>query len=154
MIAHKKISNRSKRPPHRGAVLLLTVVCVAVALAILAALVHVALLRYATQQNHQRRAQATCLLESGLGRAVASLAADPAYKGETWTIAAAEFNPVAAADVPPSLVRIEIKTVADSPDKREIRISADYADGPKFRAPPQQANNRGSHPCKNRRARN
>ena len=133
-MACKIISNSSKQPPRRGAVLLLTIVCVAVALAIMAALVQVALLRYATQQNHQRRAQATCLVESGLDRAVARLAADPAYKGETWTIAAAEFNPAADDDIPSALVRIEIKTVANNPHNREIHITADYADDLKSRA--------------------
>jgi len=130
----KQTRNRSKHAPRRGAVLLMTIVCVAVSLTILAALVNIAHLRYATQKNHQRRAQATCLLESGLERAVASLAADPAYKGETWKIAANEFNAAAAADTPPALVRIEIKTVADNSDKREIHITADYADEPKLSA--------------------
>lgn len=120
--------------PRRGAVLLMTIVCVAVSLTILAALVNIAHLRYATQKNHQRRAQATCLLESGLERAVARLAADPTYKGETWKIAATEFNAAAATDTPPALVRIEIKTVTDNPDKREIHITADYADEPKLSA--------------------
>ena len=58
-MACKIISNSSKQPPRRGAVLLLTIVCVAVALAIMAALVQVALLRYATQQNHHVVVRAT-----------------------------------------------------------------------------------------------
>ncbi|MBN2291056.1 MAG: hypothetical protein JXM70_01450 [Pirellulales bacterium] len=127
--------NHSKRTRRHGAVLLLTIVCVAVAMTILAGLVHVALLRHATQKNHIRAAQAACLVESGLDRAVARLAADPTYKGETWKITAAEFsNAASLADDQSALVRIEIKTVADNPDKREIHIQADYPDKPKLRA--------------------
>ncbi len=127
--------NRPTDRSRRGAVLLLTIVCVAVAMAILTGLAHIALLRHAAQKNHLRAAQAACLVESGLERAVARLAADHEYKGETWKIPAAEFNSDASdEDEQGALVRIEINVVDGSPEKREIRVTADYPDDSKLRA--------------------
>ena len=72
--------------------------------------------------------QALWLAEAGVERAAARLAADPKYAGETWTISAAEL---AGGDG--AVVRIEVKAIADRPERRSVRVEADYPDAPEHR---------------------
>lgn len=82
--------------------------------------------RHATQANH-RGLQALWLAEAGVERAAARLAADSKYAGETWIIPAKEL---AAGDG--AVVRIEVETIAGRPQRRSVRVEADYADAPDF----------------------
>jgi Tfp pilus assembly protein PilV len=75
------------------------------------------------------RIQATWLAESALERAAAQLAADAAYRGETWTIPAKELDAHNAA-----VVRIEVQTVSESPKARRVRVQADFPNHPEHRA--------------------
>ena len=83
--------------------------------------------RQAVQMN-QRSLQASWLAEAGVERAAARLAADPKYAGETWIISAKEL----AAD-DDAVVRIQVETIAGQPERRSVRVEADYADAPEYR---------------------
>ena len=103
-------------------------VCLAVATAISLVVVRqIAAERHAAQMN-QRSLQAWWLAEAGVERAAARLAADPKYAGETWTIPAKELAAGESA-----AVRIEVETIAGRPERRSVRVEADYADAPDFR---------------------
>jgi type II secretory pathway pseudopilin PulG len=77
----------------------------------------------------ERELQARWLAESGLERAAARLAEAPDYRGETWTIPAAELGgPWSGA------VAIAVEPVAGRPGRRLVRVRADYPDGAEPRA--------------------
>ena len=80
-------------------------------------------------QTQYRQAQAAWLADSALERAAARLAADPAYRGETWTVTAAELTGTAGGRVV-----IVVEPVAGEPARRRVRAAADYPDSPQFRA--------------------
>jgi type II secretory pathway component PulK len=72
-------------------------------------------------RTEQRRSQAEWLAESGLARAVARLAADRNYKGETWEIPAQALG----GDWD-GVVRINVETVENQPARRRVSVEADY----------------------------
>lgn len=122
----------------RGAILIVVLVCLAVAAAISVTVVRqIAAERQAVQMNY-RSVQALWLAEAGLERAAARLAADPKYNGETWAIPAMELvadegkrgqSPSAGTAV----VKIQVETIADQPERRSVRVEADYSDAPERR---------------------
>jgi hypothetical protein len=66
-------------------------------------------------------AQARWLTEAGVERAVARLAADPAYAGETWRVSAQELGGRDDAEV-----RIRTKELAGRPGRLAVGVEADY----------------------------
>jgi type II secretory pathway component PulK len=116
---------RHRRFPRRrtGVVLIVILVCLAVAAAIsLTVLKQAALERQAAQLN-RRSLQAYWLAEAGVERAVARLAADRKYTGGTWTIAVKELAPDEHA-----VVKIRVESIAGQPERRSVRVEANYAD--------------------------
>jgi Tfp pilus assembly protein PilX len=110
-----------------GAVLFVVLVCLAVATVISVVVVkQAATERRAAQLNH-RDLQAIWLAEAGVERAAARLAANANYAGETWIIPATEL---AAGDS--AAVKIQVETIASQPERRSVRVEADYADAPDF----------------------
>ena len=112
----------------RGAVLVVVLVCLAVAAAMFVVLVKLAAAGRQSMQAQCWRMQAQWLAESGLERAAARLAADAKYTNETWTIAAEELGGDAAG-----VVRIRAEAVADQPNRRLVSVEADYPDDPQHR---------------------
>ena len=109
-------------------ILVVVLVCLAMAAAMSVVVVRqMAAERHAVQMNH-RSLQALWLAEAGVERAAARLAADPKYAGETWIIPAKEL---AADDA--AVVRIQVETIAGRPERRSVRVEADYADAADFR---------------------
>ena len=76
----------------RGAVLVAVLVCLVVIALMAATLLRLGLTRRARIRSEERTWQAEWLAESGLERASARLAADPAYRGETWDVSAADLG--------------------------------------------------------------
>jgi Tfp pilus assembly protein PilX len=109
------------RKHRRGVVLVVIMVCLAVAAALFVLVVQQVAAERRAIENGQRTLQAQWLAEAGIERAAARLIADPKYTGETWTIAAAEL---AAAEG--AVVCIRVETVADRPERRSVRVEADY----------------------------
>jgi Tfp pilus assembly protein PilV len=112
----------------RGAVLVVVLVCLAVAAAMFVVLVKLAATGRQSMQTQCWRMQAQWLAESGLERAAARLAADAKYTNETWTISAEELGGDAAG-----VVRIRAEAVADRPNRRLVSVEADYPDDPQHR---------------------
>jgi Tfp pilus assembly protein PilV len=106
----------------RGVALLVLLVSLAVAAAISVSVLRLAALQRRSLEIHQWQAQAEWLAESGLERAAARLAADPAYPGETWTIPAEALGTGGG-------VAIRVEPVAGQPGRRRIHIEADYSSG-------------------------
>jgi Tfp pilus assembly protein PilX len=122
------MSYRDCQHRRRGAILVVVLVCLAVAVAISVVVVsQTAAEHQAVQMNH-RRVQAIWLAEAGVERAADRLAANPAYAGETWNVSAKELSGDDKA-----VVRIEVKTVSGQPQRRSVRVEADYADAPQRR---------------------
>ena len=112
----------------RSAVLIVVLVCLAIAAAMGVVLVKLAATGRQSMQAQGWRMQAQWLAESGLERAAARLAADPKYSNETWTIAAEELGGDAGG-----VVRIRAEAVADQPNRRLVSVEADYPDDPQHR---------------------
>ncbi len=68
------------------------------------------------------RAQAEWLAESGAARATARLAADRAYRGESWDVPARALGGDSAGKV--------TIAVSDRKGRRGVRVEADYPVGP------------------------
>jgi Tfp pilus assembly protein PilV len=120
---------RMRSPRHRrGMVLIVLLVCLAVAAALILSAGRIALVSHQATQTAQWKTQSRWLVESGMERAAAKLAADPAYAGETWNIPAAELG-----TEDNGVVRIEVKPVDGQPSRRAVRIEADFPDDPVHR---------------------
>ncbi len=106
-----------------GMVLLVTIVCVAVGTAVMFAIVKQALLSRRQADLERYRAQALWLAESGVDRAAARLAADPAYPGEEWLLPAGDLGGRDAGRV-----SIRVEPIASEPGVFQVRVVADYPD--------------------------
>jgi hypothetical protein len=112
----------------RGAILVVVLVCLAVATALSVVVVRQTTAEHQVAQTSHRRLQALWLAEAGVQRAAARVTADPGYAGETWTISAKEL-----AGDDNGVVRIQVETVAGQPQRRSVRVEADYPDTPAYR---------------------
>jgi len=129
-VCHSQTCRRANR---RGVLLAAVIICLAVASAVLLAVVKTAVTGSRALRTETWQVQAGWLAESGLERAADRLAADRTYAGETWRITAEDFGPTAATDVE-AVVKIEVETVARQPERRLVRVQADYPDHPEHRA--------------------
>ena len=109
--------------------MLVTIVCIGVALVIFTAVLRLSFMERRSVEAQTWKAQAAWLVESGLERAAARLAADPDYQGETWQISAEALGAKSGA-----VVEIEIQNVPEQPQRRAVRVRADYPDDPQHRA--------------------
>jgi hypothetical protein len=79
-------------------------------------------------RGEEHALQSEWLAESGIERAVARLAGDPEYRGETWTI------PADALGGPlPGLVSIKVGPLNDGRDRRLVTVQADFPGDPERR---------------------
>ena len=114
-------------PPRRGAVLIVVLVCLALATTMFVLVVKQAVAeRRAIDRSHSAL-QSLWLAEAGVERAVARLAAEEDYAGETWIIPGQQLSRDDA------VVRIKVEKVADRPERRSIRVEADYPSGSEHR---------------------
>ena len=110
----------------RGAFIIVVMVCLLVAGMLLGSLLKLALLQARQLECEQARQQAAWLADSGLDRAVARLASDPAYPGESWNIEAAQLGGSDAA-----LVEIRVQQDETRDSHRAVVVAATFsADGP------------------------
>ena len=120
------VSPRARRP---GVILVIAIVCIAVASVIFLAVLRTAVAERGALRAEAWRQQALWLAESGVERAAARLAADSGYQGETWNVPADQL----AADTG-GVVEIEVQAVPQRPDHRLVRVRADFPDDPQHRA--------------------
>ena len=100
----------------------------------MASVIFVALLQLSVAQRRRVEAeawqvQAAWLAESAVERAVARLAADADYQGETWRLSADDLGTRQGA-----VVQIDVETIPEHEQRRRIRAQADYPDHPQHRA--------------------
>ena len=107
--------------PRRAAVTVLVLVCLVVIALIGGTLLRTGLAQRRRIRAEERRLQAGWLAEAGLERAAARLDEDPAYRGETWEVPAAELG-----GPWPATVTIAVEPVAARPGRRSVRVQADY----------------------------
>jgi hypothetical protein len=107
---------------------MVALVAIAVATVVFMSTLRLAMAEREAIQIEAWRAQAAWLVESGLERAAARLAADPQYQGETWRVAGA-----ALGDKQGAVVQIEVQPLSDQPDRRSVLVRADYPDHPQRR---------------------
>ena len=113
----------------RGAVVVVMLVALVLIALIGGTLLRTGLARRRELRMEERALQARWLAESGLERAVARLAESPDYRGETWTIPAAELGGSGSGTV-----AIAVEPDARRPGRRLVRVLADYPDGAEPRA--------------------
>jgi hypothetical protein len=94
-----------------------------------AGLLKVAFARRAEVAMNERRVQAEWLAESGLDRAVARLKASVDYAGETWEVSTEDLGGRGAATV-----AIQVEKITDRPERRKVRVQADYPTGSSLRS--------------------
>lgn len=105
----------------RGAALLVALVCVSIAVAVMAGIVRLAIQTHREVSLEQRSLQTRWILESAADRAATQLARDEEYGGEHWTISAEELGYHDNAEV-----RIQVEPVEGQADWREIHIIANH----------------------------
>jgi hypothetical protein len=110
-------------------------VCLIVITLIGAALLKVSVAQRQLSKALERRLQAEWLAESGLDRALARLAADASYSGETWPIHARDLSlpdsagsgeASAPVSAPAGMITISVERVPDKANRRRIRVRADF----------------------------
>jgi Tfp pilus assembly protein PilV len=104
-------------------------VCFVVAAAMFAMLGRQSVAQRNEAETQYWTAQAQWIAEAAFERAAARLGADAKYAGETWAISAAEMDGNDGAKA-----KIHVETVADRPNRRLVRVEADYPDDPVHRS--------------------
>jgi Tfp pilus assembly protein PilV len=110
-------------------ILVAVLVCLMVAAVVLGSMLGAAAAHRRALETELWRVQAQWLAESGLERAARRLAADPSYSGERWALPVELPDSTVAA-----AVNIQVGTVPDQPNRRLVRVRADYPDHPQDRA--------------------
>jgi len=126
---HEVASHVSRRSAPRGAVLLIAMVCVAIASLVSISLLRLALAQEDAIRTDTRQLQASWLAESAVDRAAARLRADDAYQGETWILPAQLLF-----DAGDAAIDIKILAVAGRPQLRRIEVQVDYPANAEFRS--------------------
>ena len=110
------------RPPSRRRAMVSIIMLVAlIVVGLMAAgVLRVLAARRATIRAEERALQVEALVGSGIDRALARLAADPAYPGETWEIPAADL-----LGRGPARVAIRLTPDASNPADRRLVVIAD-----------------------------
>jgi hypothetical protein len=101
--------------------LLIALVCLVLLTVIGGALLRLVLLERKLLDSRERLCQSRWLVEAGLERAAARLAAEPDYQGETWTLPPAEIG-----GPEPGVVNIQVVMAPERPTWRRIVVQSDY----------------------------
>jgi Tfp pilus assembly protein PilX len=129
LIEYRREGLKSRPHRRRGAVLIVILVCFAVAAVLFMLVASQSVVAHRASERQLWTSQARWVAEAAMERAAARLIADANYAGETWTIPAAELSGKEAA-----VARIRVERVADRPNRRLIRVEADYPDAPVHRS--------------------
>jgi hypothetical protein len=116
-----RLVEAARKRSRRGAAVLVAMVCLCVLAVVIAALVKMSTAERTRLQTDAERLQADVLAESAMDRAAAKLAADPKYRGETWTLSAGELGGDEEATA-----AIRVEPVDGKPNMRLVKIQADY----------------------------
>lgn len=109
------------QPSRQGMTILIALAALVLSGLLLLAAVRTAVGEYRAIRHQERQSQAAWLASSGVERALASLAADQNYQGETWVVDATSLTGRYGAEV-----EIAVQPVTDRPDARQIVVRADF----------------------------
>ena len=121
--------------PRRGMTVVALLICLILVTLISAAILKVSMAQREFIRAQERRLQAEWLVESGMERCLAVLAADRNYAGETWRVTAGDLGLSRESqssradektDRAAALVTITVGRLPESPLRRVIRVQADY----------------------------
>jgi Tfp pilus assembly protein PilV len=119
------------RPARRGLTAVAVLVCLLIITMISGALLKIGVAHRDFVRGQERKLQAEWLAQSGIERALARLAAQPDYSGETWKLAPRDLNlsePDSTSNGPAALVHIVVERPenAGTAGGRLIKVQADY----------------------------
>ena len=121
------------KSPHskvkKGVALVVVLIGLAVTTTIFLSVLKLIAVQRQSVELQTRQIQAGWLAESAVERAVARLSAEADYRGETWNISAQDLGGRDAATI-----KIHVDDVPGKPDRRTVRVEADYPDNPDLRA--------------------
>lgn len=116
---------KSQRRRQRGTALIVALVCLVIVTALVGNML-VAAMRASRQMRVERdRRQCELLLEAGLDRVAAAVAADESYAGNVWDVSAEEIGGSGAGQV-----TIQVSRQGDAPP--QIHVLAEYPLGSPF----------------------
>jgi type II secretory pathway component PulK len=119
----------------RGMTVVAVLVCLVIITLVSGAVLKVSLAQRELTRSQERRLQAEWLAESGAQRAMARLASDRDYVGETWSLTAQDLgqserpSTVTTQGEPQRAVAqilIAVERVPTVAERRRVRIQADY----------------------------
>ena len=128
------IAARAKKPS-RGMTVVAVLVCLIIVTLISGAVLKVSVAQRELARSQERRLQAEWLAESGVERAMARLARDRDYRGETWSLerprsgaerAAPTGTSPAKAETAAARITITVERVPAATNRRRIHVQADY----------------------------
>ena len=123
------------KKPSRGMTVVAVLVCLIILTMISGVVLKVSVARRELARSQERRLQAEWLAESGVERAIARLALDRDYTGETWSLPARELGRTehaptgtspATADAPAARITIKVERVPAASNRRRVHVQADY----------------------------
>lgn len=118
----------SKPFESRGSITVFVLVCLVAITAICGVLLRIGLAERQRIRAEERRLQADWLVESGLERAVARIAASKGeYQGEVWEIPAAELG---GRDSGRVTITVERPDATSNRRQLQVRVQADYPSDP------------------------
>jgi type II secretory pathway component PulK len=120
---HKSRAFRLRR--QRGVILALVLACLFVAIVLSANLGVTAARGHRRLQRQALEAQAAWVAESAVSRALAQWRRNPEYEGETWSLAADEFDGQRSAEAV-----ITVAADPQDPQLRRIHVEAQYPADP------------------------
>ena len=128
------IAARAKKPS-RGMTVVAVLVCLIIVTLISGAVLKVSVAQRELARSQERQLQAEWLAESGAQRAMASLARDRDFRGETWSLSTRDLRrddraPTGAlaahAAKAAAQVTIAVERVPSATNRRRVHIQADY----------------------------
>jgi Tfp pilus assembly protein PilV len=128
------IAARTARPS-RGMTVVAMLVCLIILTMVSGAILKVSVAHRELARAQEHRLQAEWLAESGAQRAIARLARDRDYTGETWTVSRHDLGlspqPTTEAqggarEEPAARITIAVGRVPAAPNRRRVSIQADY----------------------------
>jgi len=119
---------RRHQPPRGGFLMLTALVCVVLTVALAGLIARTIVVNMQYDRAQRWRMQCQWLAEAGVERAIARIAADPDFTGETWRIGPEQLDGRHAA-----VVWMAVASDPREPAERLLNVQADFPDAPHAR---------------------
>jgi type II secretory pathway component PulK len=127
------IVKKTGRSP-RGLTVVVVLVCLIIITLVSGTVLKIGLAQRELARAQERRLQAEWLAESGAQRALARLAVDKTYTGETWSVSTDDLGQSEKFAESAGNVAIAVDSIAPDSARRHVRITAEYPRDPPRRA--------------------